>query len=284
MKATTSSRYALLCPRCRKLVNTDEFTCPYCGLARPGARWRHNALARLFTDSRRLIHAIILINVGMYLLSILIGGNRWHLAGNPMMFLRPESQGLLLLGATGAIPIDRLHHWWSLVSASYLHGGLLHILFNMLALRQIAPLVIREYGAHRMLAIYTLSGVCGFWLSYVAGVTFTIGASAAVCGLIGAMLYYGKSRGGIFGQAVYRQIGAWALAILVFGLVVPGINNWAHGGGMVAGMLLGLLMGYDERIKENGVHRWLGGLCLTGTALVLFWAVLNGLIEGYTLG
>jgi hypothetical protein len=129
----------------------------------------------------------------------------------------------------------------------------------MLALRQISPLVIREYGTHRMTIIYTLSGVCGFLVSYLAGVGFTIGASAAVCGLIGAALYYGKRRGGVYGHAVYRQVGGWALGIVLFGLVIPGINNWAHGGGMAAGILVGLLSGYHERKKENMLHRLLGG-------------------------
>jgi rhomboid protease GluP len=113
-------------------------------------------------------------------------------------------------------------------------------------------LVIREYGTHRMIVIYTLSGVGGFLVSYLAGVGFTIGASAAVCGLIGAALYYGKSRGGIYGQAVYRQVGGWALGIVLFGLLVPGINNWAHGGGMAAGILMGLLSGIPR--TQKGKH------------------------------
>jgi len=208
-----------------------------------------------------------------------MSGRGLNLSGNPMTLLSPDNRGLLLLGATGAIPIDRFHHWWTLVSASYLHGGILHIVFNMLALRQIAPLVIREYGTHRMIVIYTLSGVGGFLVSYLAGVSFTIGASAAVCGLIGAALYYGKRRGGNYGQAVYRQVGGWALSIFLFGMVVPGINNWAHGGGMATGIFMGLLMGYHESKKENMRHRLLGSLCVIGTTAVLLWAVFTGMVH-----
>ena len=65
----------------------------------------------------------------------------------------------------------------------------------------------------------TFSGVFGFFVSYLAGVTFTIGASAAVCGLIGAALYFGKSRGGIYGQTIYRQIGGWAIGIFSYNFV-----------------------------------------------------------------
>ena len=194
-----------------------------------------------------------------------------------MTLLAPDSQGLFALGATGTFPIDHHQRWWTLVSATYLHGGLLHIMFNMLALRQIGPLVVREYGTHRTLIIYTLGSIGGFLLSYLVGISFTIGASAAVCGLIGSALYYGKSRGGIYGQTIYRQVGGWALGIILFGFIVPGINNWAHGGGMAAGILLGLLVGYRERQPTGRYHRLLGGICLSVTAAVLIWATISGL-------
>lgn len=272
-----SRKLALLCPGCRKLISADEPKCPHCGLPAPGSLWKNTVFTRGFSSGEQLINTIIAVNAVMYLLSLLMSNRGLNLSGNPMSFLSPDSRGLLLLGATGVIPIDRFHHWWTLASASYLHGGILHIVFNMLALRQISPLVIGEYGTHRMVVIYTFSGVCGFLVSYLAGVSFTIGASAAVCGLIGAAIYYGKSRGGNYGQAVYRQVGGWALGIVLFGLLVPGINNWAHGGGMAAGIFTGLLMGYHERKKENLRHRLLSGLCLSGTATVLLWAVTTGL-------
>ena len=112
----------------------------------------------------------------------------------------------------------------------------------MMALRQLAPFVIREFGPWRFILIYSLGGVIGFWISYWAGVQLTIGASASICALIGAILYYSKSRGGTYGQALYRQVSGWVLGIFLFGLLVPGINNWAHGGGMAAGILLGLAL------------------------------------------
>lgn len=278
MNENDSRKSALLCPGCRKLVSADERKCPYCGMPTPGSRWKNNFLTRGFGSDDQLINTIIAVNTVMYLLSLLMSNRGLNLSTNPLQVLAPDSQGLLLLGATGTIPIGRFHHWWTLVSASYLHGGVLHIVFNMLALRQISPFVIREYGIHRMIVIYTLSGVGGFLASYLAGVGFTIGASAAVCGLIGAALYYGKRRGGNYGRAVYRQVGGWALGIFLFGLLVPGINNWAHGGGMAAGILMGLLMGYKERKMENMRHRLLGSLCVFGTAAVLSWTVFSAIV------
>ena len=274
---TSHQRQSILCPNCRKLISADESRCPHCGIARPGSWWKNNAWTRFFVSADQLIKAIVFLNLGMYVISLLFYPWSSGFSLNPLSLFSPSNKSLLVLGATGTIPIDRFHRWWSLVTANYLHGGIFHILFNMIALSQIAPLVIREYGAHRMVILYTLSGVIGFWVSYLAGVAFTIGASAAVCGLIGASLYYGKSRGGIYGKAIYKQIGAWALGLFIFGLLVPGINNWGHGGGIVAGAILGFLLGYQEKRKKSLLHRILAGFCVGLTLLVLGWAVASSI-------
>ena len=198
------------------------------------------------------------------------------MALNPLTFLSPSGPILELLGATGKVPIDMYHRFWTLVSANYLHGSILHIFFNMAALRQLGLLVAREYGVYRMFIIYTLGGIIGFFISYLAFVSWTIGASAAVCSLAGALLYYGKSRGGIYGRAIYKQIGVWVIVLFIFGILVPMINNWGHGGGIAAGIGLGFLLGYQERKKENILHKLLAGGLAVLTILILGWAVLSG--------
>ncbi|MBI5557060.1 MAG: rhomboid family intramembrane serine protease [Deltaproteobacteria bacterium] len=272
------AKNSILCPGCRRLVSRDERICPYCGIGRPGSWWKNNRLMAGLVDPGRIITLIIYVNVGMYVLSLLLNPRASGFAFNPLHFLSPDNRSLLILGSTGTVSILQLHRWWSLVSANYLHGSLLHIIFNMIALQQIGPLIIREYGLYRMFAIYTLGGVAGFILSFLAGIPFTIGASAAVCSLVGAALYYGRSRGGTYGDNLYRQVGGWAVSIFVFGLIVPGINNWGHGGGMAAGALLGYMLGYQERKRENAGHRLLGIGCAAVTILVLVWAALNGVL------
>jgi rhomboid protease GluP len=242
----------------------------------PTSRW-NGLLARSMRDGEELLRFLIIVNVVMYILSILLSPRSTGISFNPLFFLSPDNRSLLLLGASGYIPIDRLHRWWTLVSANYLHGSIMHLLFNMLALNQLGPLVIQEYGNYRMFIIYTMSGVFGFLVSYLAGVNFTIGASAAVCGLIGAILYFGKSRGGIYGQAIYKQISGWAIGIFLFGFLVPSINNWAHGGGMLAGAGLGFLLGYRERNRETKGHKIGAFVCVGITAAVLAWAILGAL-------
>ena len=268
-------RKSILCPHCSKLVSVAEQTCPHCGISRPGARWKNIPVTRGLLQSDQLIKTIIYANVGMYLISLLMNPTRMGLSANPFMFLSPSNGALLLLGSTGTIPIDQGHRWWTLVSANYLHGGILHIVFNMIALYQIGPLVLREYGANRLIGLYTLGGIFGFLVSYFAGVRLTLGASAAVCSLIGASLYYGKSRGGAYGQAIYKQISGWVLVLFLFGFMVPGINNWGHGGGIVGGIILGYFLGYNERTRENLFHKSLAGVCVVLTVAVLAWAVLS---------
>ena len=278
---TKHQRQSILCPKCRKLISVDETICPYCGLTRPGSLWKNNIITLGFSNTDQLIKTIIYVNVGMFIISLLLNSRLPGLSTNPFYILSPENTSLLLLGATGTIPIDRLHRWWTIVSANYLHGGILHILFNMIAFKQLAPLVAREYGVYRMFIIYTLSGIIGFRISYLAGVTFTIGASAAICGLMGSILYYGKSRGGIYGQSIYKQVAGWAVGLFLFGLIVPGINNWGHGGGIVAGIILGFFMGYQERKEENFFHKILSGFCVVLTVIVLGWAIVSGIYYRY---
>ncbi len=70
--------------------------------------------------------------------------------------------------------------------------------------------------------------------------------------------------------------GGWALAVLAFGLVVPGINNWGHGGGFIVGTLLGMVLGYNEKRPESLIHGWLAVLCAGLTVLALIWALVVG--------
>ncbi len=266
-------RQSILCPNCKKLISASESKCPYCGTKKPSSWWKNNSWTRGLRDSDQFVKIIIAVNVGMYLISILLNPRATGLSMNPLTFLSPSDTSLFIMGATGTVPIDKYHRLWTLVSASFLHGGILHIFFNMAALRQLATVVNREFGVYRMFVIYTVSGIIGFWISYLAGITFTIGASASVCGLVGALLYYGKSRGGIYGRNLYRQIFGWVVFLFIFGLIVPGINNWGHGGGILAGIIFGYLLGYQEKKRENLLHKTLAGLCAMATLAVLIWAV-----------
>ena len=273
---------AILCPGCRRLINRDEPTCPHCGLKRPGSWWNRIPQGGL-ADVDQLTRAIIYANIGMYIISLLLNPLSVSFSLDPFRFLSPSTESLFLLGATGAIPIGQANRWWTLISANYLHGSVLHLVFNLLAFKQLASFTLREYGAYRTVSIYTLGGIMGFLISTLAGVPLTVGASAAVCSLIGSAIYYSKRRGGAYGQALYRQLGGWALGIFLFGLIVPGINNWGHGGGFLAGIAAAHWLGYHEKRRESLFHRWLGIGCMIGTGIVLLWAVFTSFISFFLL-
>lgn len=268
---------AILCPRCRRLVGSEETVCSWCGASRSNPWWRAMAWSRGALGDDWLVQSIIIVNVVFYVLSLLLTKHQ-SFTLNPLAFLAPGQTSLILLGASGTVPVDEFGRFWSFLSANYLHGGLLHIAFNMLALRQVAPMVIQEFGASRMFTIYTIGGIGGYILSYLVGVPLTIGASAAICALIGALLFYGKSRGGTYGAMVYREVGGWVIGLFLFGLIVPGINNWGHGGGIISGILLGLLLGYNEKKRETQLHRFLAIACGLATIACLAWAVLGAVV------
>jgi len=272
----SASRNSILCPNCRKLISLDEPVCPYCGLKRPGLHATAGKL-RNIVFAFEPVRAIIYINIAFYVLSLLIDPRGIFMGGNPLGFLSPGNESLLYLGASGTLPVFLYHNFWSVVSASFLHGGILHIVFNMMALYQLGPFVLREFGMHRFVNIYLLTGIVGFIVSVLAGVAFTIGASASVCGLIGAIIYYGKSRGGYYGEAIYKQALGWVVGLVIFGFIFSGINNWAHGGGLVSGLLAAYVMGYNDQKPESAWSKILAYVSVLVTAAVLAWAAGSSL-------
>lgn len=272
---TVTEIKSIICPNCKKLISSDEPVCPYCGISKPGSKRFKLFGIKGKISSGEIVSYIIYVNIIMYVISIIIVPSN----GNLFALMSPSNSSLMLLGASGTIPIDNLNgRWWTLLSANYLHSGILHIFFNMVALKQIGGLVLREFGANRLIIIYTGGGIIGFFVSYLAGINFTIGASAAVSSLIGAVLYYGKSRGGVYGKAVFKEVSGWVIGLALFGLLIPGINNWAHGGGIIAGIIISFIVGYSEKRRENILHVAIASASIIATLAVLSWAILTTLL------
>jgi rhomboid protease GluP len=263
-----------LCYRCGRLNRVDADRCFYCGAPRPGLwGWGH-LFGRMGAemDVARLVIAACAV---AFIASLVLDPAAVLRARGPFSLFSPSHRALVDLGMTGAIPWAA-GAWWTLLTASYLHGGLLHIMFNMLAIRQLGPAVEEFYGRPRTFLIFTASGVAGFALSNAVGVLFTVGASAAVFGFLGAMVHFGRSRGGAYGLAIVRQYWQWALVIFVMGFLMPGVNNAAHAGGFVGGYLTALLLGHAASRPERPWHALAAvataGLTLAAFALALLTA------------
>ncbi len=234
---------------------------------------------RFSISENTLLTAMIYANVFMFAASLILTGSHMRFTMNPLMLLTPSMDVLIFLGASGKQVILEYQNWWSLITANWLHGGLLHILFNMLALKTLVPLAVREFGMFRMFSLYTLTGAAGFLLSCIGNVYLTIGASSGICGLIGALLYFGKSSGGPWGQLVYKQTIGWVISLVVIGFLIPNINNYSHAGGLVSGIVLGWLFKYNGLRRESLFDRVLA-FSLGG---ITVWLLLSHVIQGIVL-
>jgi len=266
-----------LCYRCGKLNRVDAVECFYCGARRPGL-WGFAPLAGRLVGRFDFAGAVTVVCVVLYFVSILLDPTAAFRARNPFDMLSPSDRALVRLGMAGAAPWAA-GWWWTLITGVYLHGSLLHIVFNLLWVRQLAPAVEQLFGRARLVVIYTVAGVLGFVLSNLVGIRFTLGASGAVFGLLGAMVAYGRSRGGVFGVAVLRQYGQWALFIFIASFFLAGVNNWGHAGGFAGGYLAALVFGHLERRPERGLDRLaaLGAVGLTVLSFAL--AIWNGFLR-----
>lgn len=256
---------SMLCPNCGKLVSISAEECIHCGYKSPGL-WSWTTGMRELFRRYDFAQAVTTACVMYYALSILLDPSALFQFHSILALGMPSHESLERLGMTGSLAMQQ-GRWWTLITAIYLHGGLLHIFFNLMWVRQLAPQVEELFGPARLVIIYTFSGVLGFLLSNYRGIPFTIGASGSIFGLMGAIVCYGRMRGGVFGTEIYRQTLQTAAILFVFGLFMPVVNNWAHGGGFIGGYLAAMLVGYSEKSSERPWVQGLTAVTLGLTAL-----------------
>ena len=261
---------AMLCPSCRKLISVDEPRCPYCGALRPGLWGLGPVLQRFFGRQLQLVPTISVACIVLYVLSLLIDlRSAFSGAGGPLGILSPSSRALFLLGMTGRVAI-RFGAWWTILTAIYLHGSLLHIFFNVMWIRQLGSFAEEELGPARFFILFSVTGAAGFLLSNALSGAPSIGASGSIFGLLGAMISFRRRRGG-GGDVMTQQFLTWAVVLFGMGFLMHGVNNWAHLGGFGSGYLMGLrLRGQNERQEGRGaqfVALGLLGLTLLGFVL-----------------
>ena len=241
-----------MCPHCRAFITTSDRVCPYCNEAVGRAPARRGdssgAIGGIIPHARFNTVMILLINFGLYVASSLYSMRAGR--GNAMGL---DSYTLIDFGAKFT-PFIAMGQWWRLVTAGFLHGGLLHILMNSWAMFDLGANVEEVYGASRMLVIYFVSSVFGFYVSAMWAPGPSVGASAAVFGLIGAMIAVGVRHRGAMGSAIKGMYMRWAIYGLLFGLLMPGIDNAAHLGGIAAGFGVGYLAGH-QRYEGSALER-----------------------------
>jgi rhomboid protease GluP len=255
------------------LVGVNDPTCYNCGRRNPGLWGFAPALRRLGNDLG-FIPFVIGGTVIMYVLSLVMSRD-----GTQIGF-SPSDYALRILGASGASPVFDFGWWWTVLTASWLHGGPLHIFFNVLWIRQLGPEIANMYGAGRMVIIYTVSGIFGFALSSVLGLLpipffgagLTVGASAPIFGFLGALVHYGRRTG----SSHARQAGLqYALFMGLMGFVFRGVDNAAHLGGFIGGYLASLIL--DPLKPERIDHIAMAVGCLLLTLAAVVYTVISAL-------
>jgi rhomboid protease GluP len=181
----------------------------------------------------KVTRALFALNVLVYLACVV------H-ARSPRAFLQVPQDTMLLFGANLASLTVGDHRLESLLASCFLHFDILHLTFNMIALRSVGPFVERSVGPARYFPLVLGSGIVGAVASALVGWTATerlsAGASGAICGIIGAAAVLGYRTQGPRGPLT-TSMARWLGATMVLG-VVAHFDNWAHGGGAVAGALL----------------------------------------------
>ena len=164
---------------------------------------------------------------------------------------------------------------WRLVTAIFLHGSLLHIGFNMWVLMDLGPTIEEMYGSARFLFVFIATGVSGYVLSSVTG-HFSVGASGSLLGLVGLLLALSMGSQNIGMRMLRSQLLYWLVYIAVLGLLMPGIDNYAHIGGFVSGFVLGKIMSDRQPADLTERRRawalgWTAGLAVVASfAFMLF--------------
>jgi rhomboid protease GluP len=256
-----------MCPHCRAFITIKDRVCPYCKESLEPKRSGDDSAGvwGFIPHVRFNTMIILLINFGLYMATALFSMN----SGNEQAFLNLDGRTLLAFGAKYGPSMARYGEWWRLVTAGFLHGGIIHILMNSWVLFDLGAQVEEFYGASRMLVIYFAGTVVGFYGSYLWSPTLSVGASAGICGLIGAMIAFNVHSQSGMGLAIRSMYIRWALYVLVFGLLTSYTDNAAHIGGLVGGYCVAYVAGLPGPVRSAKEMLWrvAAGLCILITAL-----------------
>lgn len=270
---------SVVCPNCGRLVGVNDERCLSCGKYQPGLWGFAPALGKL---GREIGFGEVILwgCVALYAATLLYSPGQIDVAN----LLAPQRTALFVFGASGKVPVFDYHRWWTVLSAAWLHGNALHIFFNMLVLRQVAPAVAELYGTARLVIIYTLSSALGFGLTSFMGLMdlgflsgargLTIGASAPLFGLFGALYLYGQRTGN---RALSKQFLQYLVVWLVLGLVLRFMDNWAHLGGFAGGYLAARLLDPLRPEKPGHMLAALGCFLATVLSIAASWITAYGI-------
>jgi rhomboid protease GluP len=236
------------------------------------------SLERLMPGTSPVTYALLAISCVLYVVCLLATIREGGLAavggGILGMFGIGGIRGDILLRLGESLPLGyNLIQPWRFVMAVFLHASLLHIVFNMWVLMDVGPSIEELYGSARYLFIYVATGIGGYIVSSSIGGHPSVGASGALLGLIGVLLATTIGRRGAGSQMLRSQLIRWLIYIAIWGLLFPGIDNYAHAGGFVTGFLFGKIM-EDRPPATPEARKW---------ALALGWLTALVVVASFVM-
>jgi rhomboid protease GluP len=240
-----------------------------------------SGMQRLWGDSTPAVRVIALVNIVVFAIPALADFVGFRLLGISLTDL------LLMWGAKDNIAIAAGDQYYRFFTMMFLHGGLLHLLFNTIALTSFGSEIERIAGTQRFLGIYFVGGLMGGVASYIFSPNPAVGASGAIFALIGAEIVFIWLNRAVFGERAKQMLGSvgfTALANIGIGFSVPNIDNMAHIGGLIGGLLCGfcvmpLLMTIESdmgsvRIRQSRPWGWYGVVAVTIVLIVVVMVVV----------
>lgn len=188
-----------------------------------------------------LTYALIAINIIIFFITAIVSNNVYNI----------DTMTLIKFGGRFNTLINQ-GEVWRLFTANFLHGGLSHIIFNIIALNILGREVELIYGRARYLAIYIISSLGCSILSYLLNPdVVSVGASGAIFGLLAAVLYFAIREKDRIGKGVYKEILNVLILNIILGFLMPNIDMYGHLGGFISGFVLSVLL-LNRKIELEG--------------------------------
>lgn len=281
-----------MCRNCGALIGASESSCSLCGAPKQSLAAPQSQTPRRHVHDGETIRFARAILSRPYIFTIVF------LVANIFVFFLTSQAGanenalvLVKYGAKVNALIDSQQEWWRFVTPIFLHGNIAHLLMNMYGLWVIGPYVERLYGSAKFVFFWVATGIAGVVASYLsvqpamhgsgalgrfifkAQDTISVGASGALFGLIGVLFIFGIKFRRELPEGFKRAFGTGMLPTILLnifiGYVIPVIDNAAHMGGLVAGALLALIVGYKRPGERAGVAVFWHILQFAALALVI---------------
>ena len=225
-----------------------------------------------------LVQILIYANLILFTLMVLHG----TILGLGMRaILNPPAQLLVHWGGQYWPLVFENGDWWRCITYAYMHGGIIHLGFNMLVLYQVGPLLESEIGWTRLMTVYTITALVAtvaglFWHPNVP----VVGASGAIFGLIGFSISFYHRVGGSLGIQRRNFMFQWAVMAFIFGFMI-GADNAAHLGGALSGAAFGWIMPItirDQR-KTEGLFKSIAAVCSVLTVISIAFILITWLLR-----